>query len=434
MSYSGHWQRTKKAKQTIRQFIRGFFSCRPVVQKVIGASDSSFFVLLLLLVKQGLFGLVLCIIENSPEICHGIVRHESVPVEIVREYREVPALYSLLAAVFVHFHRDSQPRKDAKATGYLGKLCSTVFGMVKSNPYLEAAFCEMREFFLFFKAAVLLEDTLGLQLEDMLQLLVKSQTPDGFAGSVIEEGSGSHSHRLSPEKEVSVDLLYAAPHKMVAEAFFFYHFVTRGDTVSLVPSRQPNEDLLCLNELFSSSTSTALKYVSLLGLAEAEGNDGSVTGKKEQLNLQHQSQLPNARNREEELTKRMQNLRFDSFSEEERRVFASQIYRAFFLTGKVVQGSKSLAYPFAPELGKSYNYNDMCVRAAIRSVEIHGSFRMLPHSVLSGASPHLVSALLYVLYESAPNSAVVISYIRKMKQYAGKDSSVFTRVLATTTV
>lgn len=421
----------RKAKQTTRQFIRGFFSCRPVVQKIMGASDSSFFVLLLLLVRQGLFGLVLCVIENSPQICHGIVRHESVPVEVVREYREVPALYSLLAAVLVHFHRDTSQKKDARSTGYLGKLCSTVFGMVKSNPYLEAAFCEMREFFLFFKAAVLLEGTLGLQLEDMLHLLVKSQTPEGYAGITTEEASGSR--RLSPKKDVSVDLLYAAPHKMVAEAFFFYHFVTRGDSVALAPSRQPNEDLLCLNELLSCSTSTALKYVSLLGLAE--GKEAPTTGAgSPHSRHQNRFQLPSARQKEEELAKRMQHLRLDSFTEEERRVFASQIYRAFFLTGKVVQGSKSLANPFAPGLGKSYNYNDMCVRAAIRSVEIHGTLRMLPHSVLSGASPHLVSALLYVLYESAPNSSVVVSYVRRMKQYAGQDASVFARVLATASV
>ncbi|KAI5188666.1 hypothetical protein NECID01_0279 [Nematocida sp. AWRm77] len=375
-------------------FIRGFFASKAVVQKVSSSVSNSFFLLLIALVSKGELDTVQEILTNNRRLYKGFFSYSIVSVETVRLYREDPALYSLISTLMVFYYLDDLKLNNEPINRSIADLFEGVLSNLRAYPHTVGLLADTREFGYFFKAAVVLGRPLSFNTEGLLYLLLKTQST--AADTSV--------------RACSTSMLYKYKSRTVAECFFFYHFVQLG--VSKVVSGD-EEDLgkLCYSELTSPYSNTMLKYVALLGL---DAKDVSKSP---------------------ECAKLFRTIDFPELSEEERQLFVNQIYKALFLTGCIQEGGPGLSLPFtvqsSGEEKKAYQYADMCIRSAIKATETTCTPCTLPISVLSGGSPHLVAALLYTLYQSTPNSAVILSYIKKMRKFVREDTSVFSRVLAT---
>ncbi|OAG29399.1 hypothetical protein NEDG_00532 [Nematocida displodere] len=383
---------TNKVPAETLLFVRGFFSSKPVIQKISSSVNSNFFSLIAALVNRGELEAVLEIAEDSNRLYRGFFAHGVVTVEAVKSLREDPALYQLLGSLMIYYYADDPKLRNEAINRTILELFDTVLACVRTFSHIMSILSDTKEFGSFFKACSLLGDALSLKTEDLLYLLMK--TEHGFSQLDI--------------KKPSMSVLYKCSSKVAAECFFFHHFVTKG-VKNLVPGEERERfGRFCLGEINNPFSSPVLKYISLMGLSAEDVPMNSV------------------------LAKSFSEVDFSGATEEQRLLFVNQLYRALFLSGRILEGGSSLSLPFAAtETDRVHSYADMCIRAAIKATEETGSPHTLPLSIMSTGSSSLVAALLYMLYESAPNSAVVSSYIKKMRKFVRNDGSIFSRVLST---
>ncbi|KAI5184391.1 hypothetical protein NEHOM01_0136 [Nematocida homosporus] len=386
-------------------FIREFFKNKSVVQKISNAINSRFFYLMAALVSLGELDTVLDILAANQRIYHSFFRNQVVTPRSVSLFKEMESLYALLATLMVYYYADDPKLKNEAINRSLVGLFDEVIRSLKSHANIVPHLVDTPEFGYFFKAAALLSTEIALNVKDLLYLIMKAQISTAD---------------IDPRKP-NASLIYRSPSKMVSECFFFYHFVSAGLSGALVSDEKiaGHEILAEVNNPFSTN---ALKYIALLGLSSENAGYKSPAADL------------------------FANLDLTGVGDKERLLFVNQIYRALFLSGSVQEGGPAISLPFPgtpPQTfsttpsetpcteASAYSYADMCLRSAIKATEETGAPHTLPINIVAAGTPPLIAAFLYTLHEAAPSSAIILSYIKKMRKFVREDESVFARVLST---
>jgi len=382
--------RSQRVSETSLCFIRGFFASEQVVQKVSSSAGNNFFTLVLALVNRGEIESAQVLLEKNQRMYKGFFTYRVISGDLIRRFKDRPSIYLLAASLMVYYYAQETPGTGNSIDKAILDVFEGALSSIRSSGHIAEALGGTREFGAFFKAAVLLSRSLELDVEDVLYLLVKAQMP-------LENSSKI--------KTPTTEVLYRCKSKVVAECFYFYHFMNGKEIEEGAVGKAENQGRMCLAELADPFTSTVLKYISLLWLKGGVGRGSAEAAQISEMDL-------------------------SEMMGEERRLFVHQIYRALFLSGAVQGRGAGVSLPLGEEIGKKNAYSDMCIRSAIKATEDGGAPCTLPISVVSEGSSHLVAAFLYTLYESAPNSAVVQSYIRKMRRFVREENSVYARVLS----
>ncbi|KAI5171358.1 hypothetical protein NEFER03_0717 [Nematocida sp. LUAm3] len=385
-------------------FIKELFCNRAVIQKISVSTGTHFFLMISLLIAKGELTAVEEIISRNQMLYKGIFYHGCISSRTVKEFKQKKDLYSLLSSLFVYYYAYTPKADDETINKVIIEVFSSVIYELKNIPNITTEICDSKEFSYFFKASSVLSRHLPLGADELLSLMLRTQN-----------------YLKMDQKKASLDILYKCTSKQVAESYFFYYFVLLGE-ILLVDEKVGGRSIL--GELSNPFTTPSLKYIALLGLTEQDAPRSSDT------------------------LKLFTRISLMELSQEERVLFTNQIYRGLFLNGCVVEEAtlKDPLYPQKNALGyigkekekdkekdkdiRRYSHCDMLIRSAIKATEDSGTPYTLPLERLSSGSPPLISAFLYTLYTASPNSAVILSYIKKARNLIRDDDSVFTRVLA----
>lgn len=376
-------------------FVSELFKCSGVVQKLSSSMESKFFSLLSALVQGGRIEVTEQVLQKNQRLYEKFLLQKVVTPETVQRQKENPALYSLLATVSVCYYINRDKRTGIEVKDRIKQIYSEVIRILSGQTHIVASLAETREISAFFKAISFISSDLSIDTEDFLCLLLKTEP-------------------CSAEIDIKrpyLSVLYKCTNKSIAECFFFYHFVSKGAT-KIIPSTDAESGRFILGELSNAFSSSILKYIALFGLSEKNVPPGSKC-----------AELFSA-------------VDLSEMDERKRILFSNQIYRALFLTG-VIQEARGLASISTNTNSNAkdaagavtYSYADMCVRSAIKITQRTKTPHPVDISVVSAASPNLVSALLYLLYKTSPYSPMNLAYIEKMKHFAKEDTSYFAKLL-----
>lgn len=404
--------------EDILAFIRGFFTA-PILHKLANSLGGNLYAFISILIDKGELETVYNLVQNSSKLYKGILYRDILTDDSLMEYKENNILYSLLSTMLVQYYTENRALNNSAINKKIVGIYNAILNHMKKYSQMSSLLKESREFGYFFKILCVAGKVLDLDCCEMLRVML-SATGNGSAS--VEHCQGS--------------LLYNSSSRNISELYYFYHFVYKGVKLSDKLSMHGIESsrdrgLLCINELQNTFSSNTLKYLALISL---EGSD-----------IKEKSHI-----------KMYKNLDLPGISANERTLFVNQIYRSLFLSGRIQSASfcclnvhrvtarkdaaeKDVASkegpsenngPNAGHKGTEYSYADMAIRSAIKATRETGVPHTLPHSVLAVGAPHLVAALLYILYNKSPNSAIVLAYIKKMRKYAKNDNTVFSRMLS----
>ncbi|KAH9386203.1 uncharacterized protein NEMAJ01_1099 [Nematocida major] len=405
----------------ILAFVRGFFTA-PILHKLANSLGGNLYAFISMLIAKGELETVYNLVQNSNKLYKGILCKDILTEEIFVEHKEENVLYSLLSTMIMQYYTENSTLNNSELNAKIVELYNSVCNHVKKSPQMPAFLRESREFGYFFKMLCVVGKELELDCSGMLRLLLAAA---GAPNASVDECQGA--------------VLYNSSSRNISELYYFYHFVCKGVRLDRKLTLDKTESgsgcgLLCMNEMQNSHGSNILKYLALVAL------DGEQVKEKSHIQM-------------------YKDLDLSAVSAGERALFTNQIYRSMFLTGRVQTGNYTGLSPSSstcktagsePAEGKpakkesqkedgamlggvcakEYSYADMSIRSAIKATMDTGAPHILPHTILSVGEPGLVSALLYTLYSKSPNSAVVLSYIKKMRKYTKNDSTVYTRVLS----
>ncbi|KAI5180337.1 hypothetical protein NEOKW01_0641 [Nematocida sp. AWRm80] len=380
----------------ILQFIRGFFGCSAVIQKIFNSISANLFHLIVSLIDRNEIETVYDLLTGNQRLYRGFFTHKIMVPEMIKQYIENPILYSVLSTLMIYYYVDSPRLQNESINKQIREVFDSIVHSFKAFPHIITSLLDTKELGYFFKTCCLLQEQLSLKVEDLLYVLMQS----------------SVSLSTVDIKQPDLSILYKCSSKTLIESFFFYHFVSKG-VDSLVSSNTVGIGELCLKELNNPFSSSVIKYISLLGLSPGDVKYGSETARK------------------------FSEIDLSSIPETERVLFVNQIYRALFLSGTIQSGSSSISMPINSLLPEGtskvqptpHSYPDMCIRSAIQATEKTGAPHTLPMDILSAGTPKLVAALLYTLYEQSPNSSVIMSYIKRMRKFVKEDDSCLFRAL-----
>lgn len=401
-------------------FIAQFFSSS-IINRLSNGLGNNLYSFISVLIRKNELEIVYSLILNSTKLYRGILEKDILTDELLADHKDDPMLYSILSTLFVHYYTDNSSMNNIIINKKIVQIYATLVESMKKSVQMVDLLKDSREFGYFFKILCVIGKALNIDCSDIL-------------GTILSK-TGCGDTNLS---KCELSLLYNSTSRNISELYYFYHFVYQGVDISQKLSMgkiEPGRDkgLLCISELNNSYSSNTLKYLSLLGL---EGSDVK--------NPQH--------------VQMYKDLDMSGLTPNERILFINQIYRALFLSGRIQLEKSSTATPLnisylEAEIERSssiknsggdtaeekkglistqgtiYKYANMTLSAAIKATRDTGIPHTLPYSILAAGDSWLVSALLYTLYEKSPNSAIVLSYIKKMKKYTKDDGTVYSRVL-----
>ncbi|KAI5163165.1 hypothetical protein NEAUS04_1392 [Nematocida ausubeli] len=398
---------TGQIPKDVLSFIRGFFTS-PILHKLANSIGGNLYPFISILTNKGELETVYNLVQNSNKLYKGILQKDIISESVITEYKNTSILYNLLGTIIVQYYTENTLLINADINKKIVDLYNIVLRNIKRSPHV-SFLKESNEFGYFFKIICVVGKTLELDCTDMLNAILSAT---GNTGASVSQCQSS--------------VIYTCNSRNISELYYFYHFIYKGVATNskLVMGKdiQQEKDLLCVAELHNQYSSNTLRYLALLGLEGSHVNNPSYLKVYKDLDL-------------------------SSVAAAERGLFVNQIYRALFLSGRIHTGSHSISAPYSTSTqdssasparnekpseykAREYSYADMAIRSAIKFTRDTGIPQTLPHTVLAVGDASLVSALLYTLYDKAPNSAIVHSYIKKMQKYTKNDNTVFSRVLA----
>ncbi|EIJ89714.1 hypothetical protein NEPAR06_1661 [Nematocida parisii] len=400
---------TESIPRNVLEFIRGFFSAS-ILHKLANSIGGNLYPFISILTNKGELETVYNLVQNSNKLYKGILQKDIITEDVFLEYKNTNILYSLIGAMIVQYYTEHSTLNNPEINKKISIIYNLVLSNIKRSPNI-SFLKESKEFGYFFKILCIVGKPLELDCTELLSTVL---SVTGNTGASVNQCLSS--------------VLYTCDSRNIAELYYFYHFIYKGikeNTKLIMGKDAPEEkDLLCLTELHNPYSSNTIRYLALLGL---NGHDVKNPGSK----------------------KAYMDLDLSSVSVNEKGLFINQIYRALFLSGQIQTANHSFYAPHSiiknrndslstsQEQSKpneyqpaEYAYADMAIRSAIKATRDTGVPKTLPHTVLALGEPRLVSALLYTLYDKAPNSAIIQSYIKKMRKYTKNDNTIFSRVLS----